>query len=212
MMQFECYHYTTADHTYRARNEVPYPLRGSEEMMCVRHKDNVHTAGDTTRAPGCGSCWCCTIATTCDCKETLTEIYWKPIDIVYDTDQGTVDAMAPDVVQVQKINNEQGSTEQTTEFEVSEEVQESIRFQHTTGANIMVGASFTVGIPSVVSGTVSTELSVSYDFQTETEKSTTKTIAARFQCNAPAYRTTQCSALLFKYRTTVPYVQTWNHK
>ena len=44
------------------------------------------------------------------------------------------------------------------------------------------------------------------------ERTDEKQLEAEYNCAAPAGKSVTCAALLFKYKMTVPYTQTWKHK
>jgi hypothetical protein len=100
----------------------------------------------------------------------------------------------------QNIDNTDGSVEQSTTFTVSEEVTETASFTHTAGASVTVGTEFKAGIPVLASGSISVEVTASYEFSAGTERSESKTVSAEYNCVAPPGKKVSCQALLFKYR------------
>ena len=62
-----------------------------------------------------------------------------------------------------EINN-QGSSDQSVAMSISETVSETMSFSHSAGVSVTVGTEFSVGIPFLAEGKVSTEISTSYDF------------------------------------------------
>jgi len=148
----------------------------------------------------------------CDCSKEINQNDYDLVGVVYDKTGGAVKAFRPEQVGYQHIDNSDGSTEQSTTFTVSEEVTETASFTHTAGASVTVGTEFSVGIPAIASGSVSVEVSVSYEFSYGTERSETKSMEAQYNCVAPAGKSVSCEALLFKYQLDVPYTQTWQHK
>jgi len=147
---------------------------------------------------------------TCSCDSI--DDRFELTDMDYDTAASVSHKQPPIDVSNQEIDNESSSTAQTITFTATREVSETASFSHTAGASVTVGTSFKTGVPFIASGSVSVDVSVSYEFSYGTDKTETKTVAAQYQCTAPAYRTVECHALLFKYKTTIPYTQTWTKK
>ena len=148
----------------------------------------------------------------CDCSKEINPSDYEFAGVQYHATQGSVRAYPPEMVGYQHINNAASSAQQSSTFIVSEEVTETASFTHTAGASVTVGSSFSAGVPLVAEGKVSVEVSVSYEFSAGTEFSETKTMEAHYNCVANPGEIVTCQALLFKYRMTVPYTQTWQHK
>jgi len=148
----------------------------------------------------------------CDCSKGINENDYELEVVEYHPGRGEVRAYTPERVGFQHIDNEDSSVEQSTQFAVSESVTETASFTHTAGASVTLGTSFEVGLPLVSKGQVSASVTASYEFSAGTEKSETKTMSATYNCVAPAGKNVSCEALLFKYRMTVPYTMTWQHK
>ena len=92
---------------------------------------------------------------------------------------------------------------------MTEGISTSTSFSHSAGASITIGASFTFGVPLVFEGTISTEISASYDFSYGTEQTVTKKTTAAVSCTGPAHKKTVCKVLLFKEKYDIPYTMTW---
>ncbi|XP_063678168.1 uncharacterized protein LOC134814060 [Bolinopsis microptera] len=148
----------------------------------------------------------------CDCSRTINRDDYEFKSVTYDTTGGHVKAFAPDRVGYQHIDNRDGSVTQSSTFTVSESVQETATFTHTAGASVTLGTEFSVGIPFVGEGKVTASITASYSFSAGNSRSETKTKTATFNCVASAGKSVTCEALLFKYRATIPYTQTWQHK
>jgi len=148
----------------------------------------------------------------CDEDLPITTEYWELEEVVYEVAAEELMLYAPQNVGEQYINNEAGSTDQSTSFTVDESITETASYTHTAGVSVSVGTTFSCGIPAIVDGEVSTEVTASYEFEYGTEYSTTKTVSARYNCVAPAGRTVTCTALLLTGRLEVPYTQYWRHK
>jgi len=146
------------------------------------------------------------------CEKGIDTSNYDAESVVYHTTEGSVEAFPPEQVGFQHIENEGSSITQSTAFTVSETVTETASFTHTGGASITHGTEFSVGLPIMASGSVSLDVSVSYEFSAGEESSVEKQMTAIYNCAAPAGKTVTCKALLFKYQMTVPYTQTWRHK
>jgi len=148
----------------------------------------------------------------CDCSKTINKDDYEMSGVTYHRLQGLVKAYPPEQVGFQHIDNKDSSVEQSTTFTVSESVTETSSFSHTAGASVTVGTTFSTGIPVVAAGEISVDVSAYYDYSSGREKSETKTLRADYNCVAAPGTSVTCEALLFKYRVTVPYTQTWQHK
>ena len=148
----------------------------------------------------------------CDCSKSMNRENYEMSGVKYHNAEGSVYALPPEQVGFQHVDNKNSSSEQTTMFTVSEAVTETSSFTHTTGASVTVGTEFGTGIPVVAEGKISMEVTASYEYSAGTAKSVTKTLHAEYNCVANPGKYVTCEALLFKYRVTVPYTQTWQHK
>lgn len=148
----------------------------------------------------------------CDCTKQISKADYDFAGVVYHTTQGAVQAFQPEEVGYQKIDNTDGTIAQSSTFTVSESVTETSSFTHTAGASVTVGTEFSAGIPVLAEGKISVEVTASYEYSAGKEKSVTITKSAEYNCVAPPGKSVTCQALLFKYRMSVPYTQTWAHK
>ena len=148
----------------------------------------------------------------CDCSKSMDKDNYDLENVEYQVEEASVQEYPPETVAYQRIDNSDGTIEQNSRFMVSETITESTSFTHTAGASVTVGTEFKVGVPLLASGTVSIEVSASYEFSHGSERSEESTTEAEYMCNAPAGKKVKCSALLFRYQSSVPYKQTWTHK
>jgi len=98
-----------------------------------------------------------------------------------------------------------------TKITVSRTTTTTKSFTHTAGASVTVGTSFTVQTPKV-STTASLEMTASYEFSYGSESSETVTISKTYECPGEAGKKTECLAMVFREKVTIPYTITWTFK
>lgn len=146
----------------------------------------------------------------CKCPDRIDGSNYFLANITYG--EGTVKSYSPELIGLQYIDNADSSSEQSTEFSVSEEVTQTSSFTHTAGIEVAVGTEFKCGVPLLAEGSISVEVTVGYEFSYNTEKSVTKSLEAEYSCVAAPGTIVQCKALLYKYKVHIPFTQTWQHR
>ena len=56
------------------------------------------------------------------------------------------------------------SQQQQTRYIVTKTVSETSSFSHTTGASVTIGTTFEVGVPAIAMGSISVDMSLSYEY------------------------------------------------
>jgi len=159
----------------------------------------------TVYPPGC-------LNKECDCTKSMDKAKYVLEDIEYFVEKASVHEYPPETVAYLRIDNTNGTAEQNIKFVVSETVSDSSSFTHTAGASVTVGTEFSVGVPLLSDGKVSVEISAKYEFAYGKERVEESATEAEYTCIAPVGKKVKCSALLFKYQSSVPYKQSWTHK
>ena len=63
-----------------------------------------------------------------------------------------------------KIVRNSSSQSQTTKYTVSRTIIETSSFQHTAGASVSIGTSFSTGVPFLAEGKIEVEVTASYEY------------------------------------------------
>jgi len=148
----------------------------------------------------------------CECPDQIDGNLYFLSKVDFDSSNGTVKTYRPERVGYQYIDNEDSSMAQYTTFTVAEQVEEKEIFTHTGGVAVKVGTEFKCGVPVLAQSKVSVEVTASYEFSYGKETTNTKTMQADYNCVAAPGKIVTCQAYLFKYKMSVPYTQTWQHK
>ena len=136
----------------------------------------------------------------------INDKYWTA-SAEYDNNRAETETLSTEIVDRGTITNDASTT-----LTVSKETTNTKSFTHTAGASVTVGTSFTAEVPGVGSATTSYEATASYEFSYGTEKSETVSISKSYNCPGTMGKRTECLAMLFKERVTIPYTITWTDK
>ena len=150
------------------------------------------------------------VSSGCDCRSVDEEGF--DLDRVeYDLNGAVISEQPPSSVGKKIIRN-RSSYSQSTKYTVSRTVTETSSFQHTAGASVSVGTTFSTGVPFIAQGEISVSVTASYEFSAGTESSEERTVQAEFACVGAPYKVTECDALMFSDQINVPYTRYWIQK
>ena len=147
--------------------------------------------------------WC--TRGVCACNG-INDKYWTA-SAEYDNDRAETETLSTEIVDRSSITNDASTT-----LTVSKETTNTKSFTHTAGASVTVGTSYTVEVPGVGSATTSYEATASYEFSYGTENSETVSISKSYTCPGTMGKRTECLAMLFQEKVTIPYTITWTDK
>ena len=146
----------------------------------------------------------------CDCRSVDEEGF--DLDRVEYDLNGAVVSKQPARNVGKKIIRNRSSNTQTTKYTVSRTVTETSSFQHTAGAEVSVGTTFSAGVPFIAEGEISVSVTASYEYSAGTENSEEKSVQAEFACVGAPHKVTECDALMFSDQINVPYTRYWIQK
>ena len=179
------------------------------QKACCRKGYNKGGASCNFGDGGCTGYHCCDMDY---CLQGDINDKYEVQSIHYDVQDGVVAERPPKIAGQVHVNALSTSSEQSATFSATETYTETKSFSHTAGASVTVGTEFKVGVPLIASGSVSVEVSASYEFSYGEEHSVERSTTQEYNCNAAPGKYVECTVTYHEFTATVPYTATWRRK
>ena len=111
----------------------------------------------------------------------------------------------PEVLSVGIYDNSQSDTELTSSFEISESKSATSRFEISSSITVSATATFSVGIPTVVEGSLELSTSLTVGFSTSEEVTETSTYSHTSKVAVPPFRKIMKEATITRSNLEVPW-------
>lgn len=100
--------------------------------------------------------------------------------------------------------------EQTKTLSVSRSTTSSKSWEHAAGVSVTVGTEFSAGVPLLAEGSVSVDVTSSYEHTWGTEETETKEWTVEDECTASAGTRVTCEFFVTKKQVNVPFTIVWS--